>query len=514
MKAGPIEVGKLLQNPYRYCVPIYQRHYVWRRQKQWEPFWNDIRSKAMERLSGRQRRFSHYMGAVVLETRGGFSARRVPAFQVVDGQQRLTTFQVFLAAARDYADFIGHKSAAERISSYLLNRDAHLMEDPEVEIFKVWPTEADRLVFTNIINLGGRAELKKKYRQHFYKQRDRIHDYKITPRILAAYGYFYDCIRHATETDELEDEFAEPLNVEENGDEEDDSEEAPVVTKKQNGDIPREYKLDAVWQSLVEEFKVVEIILEEGDDAQIIFETLNERGEPLLAADLVRNNIFYRADDRKENPEKLFKTHWKPFEAAFWSEEEKQGRYKKPRIEFFLANFIAGQIAGEVNLTKLFSEYKSFIKTKKYPTVAAEINELVEYGEIYRELIERKSESALAHFSQRLLPWDVTTVFPVVLRVWAKSDINDEEKSAILSVFLSFIVRRAVCGLTPKNYNKFFLTILHTLKPLAGALLYWSIFYRSKPGNPHASQGTMNSSGNGSTRQFTISYSRVGRAPC
>jgi hypothetical protein len=206
--------------------------------------------------------------------------------------------------------------------------------------------------------------------------------------------------------------------------------------------------------------KVVEITLEEGDDAQIIFETLNERGEPLLAADLVRNNIFYRADDRRENPEKLFKTLWKPFEAVFWSEEEKQGRYKKPRIEFFLGNFIAGQIAGEVNLTKLFSEYKAFIKTKKYPTVTAEVHELAEYGEIYRELLERKSESSLSHFSRRLLPWDVTTVFPVVLRVWARTDVSDTEKAAILNILLSFIVRRAVCGLTPKNYNKFFLTII------------------------------------------------------
>jgi hypothetical protein len=308
------------------------------------------------------------------------------------------------------------------------------MEDPDVEIFKVWPTEADREVFINIINLGGRVELKKKYRKHFYKRRDRIYDYKTTPRILAAYGYFYDCIRHAIETDELEDEFAEPLKIEEDSDERDDADDTKTPDKTLNSDIPSEHKLDAVWQSLVEEFKVVEIILEEGDDAQVIFETLNERGEPLLAADLVRNNIFYRADDRKENPEKLFKTYWKPFEAAFWSEEEKQGRYKKPRIEFFLANFIAGQIAGEVNLTKLFSEYKSFIKTKKYPSVSAEIHQLVEYGTIYRELIERKSDSALAHFSQRLLPWDVITVFPVVLRMWARKDVADKEKVAILSL--------------------------------------------------------------------------------
>jgi hypothetical protein len=42
MKAGPVKIGTLLQNRNRYCVPIYQRHYVWNREKQWEPSWQDI----------------------------------------------------------------------------------------------------------------------------------------------------------------------------------------------------------------------------------------------------------------------------------------------------------------------------------------------------------------------------------------------------------------------------------------------------------------------------------------
>ena len=71
-----------------------------------------------------------------------------------------------------------------------------------------------------------------------------------------------------------------------------------------------ELRLDSLWEALIEEFKVVEITLEEGDDAQVIFETLNERGEPLLAADLVRHNIFHRADARREHAEKLFDRYW------------------------------------------------------------------------------------------------------------------------------------------------------------------------------------------------------------
>jgi len=454
MRAGPIVVGSLLQNRNRFCVPIYQRHYVWTKEKQWEPFWSDIRTKAIERLAGRERRFSHFMGAVVLEARGGFSARRVPSFQVVDGQQRLTTFQLFLAAARDYASSIGHTGGAETINTYLLNRDPHLMEEPEVEIFKVWPTQFDRALFTDIIQLGNRESLKRKYGDHFYKgkKRDQIYEYSTVPSVLRAYGYFYDRLRHAVETDDLDDEFIEAH--------EEDEDETPAPS---SSEFPKALKLDTLWQSLVEEFKVVEIVLEEGDDAQVIFETLNERGEPLLAADLVRNNIFHRADAAKEKPEKLFETHWKPFEDPFWTVGEKQGRYKKPRIEFFLANFIAGQIAGEVNLSKLFSEYKAFNKSKKYPNVEAELKDIGRFGAIYKELVGRAGDNALARFSRRLFPWDVTTVFPLVMRI-AAEEMPEEDKTLCLDTLLAFIVRRAVCGLTTKNYNKFFLSAIAHLQ--------------------------------------------------
>jgi len=460
MKAGPIEIGRLLQNRQRFCVPIYQRHYVWTKQKQWEPFWNDVRTKAIECLAGRERRFSHFMGAVVLETRGGFSAGKVPSFQVVDGQQRLTTFQLFLAAARDYAVQAEFLASAEKIKDYLLNDKPHLMEDQEVEVFKVWPTQFDRSMFIDIVTLGRKA-LRQKYLTYFYARRDRVYDYKSTPNLLGAYGYFFDRIKQAVETDELDDEFSEVLTE---ADFDETTEQGESSDSK-----AREIKLDSIWRALVEEFKVVEITLEEGDDAQVIFETLNERGEPLLAADLVRNNIFHRADAAGEKAEQLFATHWKPFEDAFWSVEEKQGRYKKPRVEFFLANFIAGKIAGEVNLGKLFSEYKAFLKPPKgakeqrYATVAEEIKELARLGGIYREIIERTSDTELAAFSRRLQPWDVTTVFPLVMRIWAATSMSEEQKGECLRMLLSLIVRRAVCGLTTKNYNKFFLMVVDHL---------------------------------------------------
>lgn len=457
MKAGPVEIGTLLQNRNRYCVPIYQRHYVWSREKQWEPFWQDIRTKAIERLAGRERRFSHFMGAVVLESRARPSVKQVPSFQVVDGQQRLTTFQLFLTAARHYARHIGHETSEGNIKRYMLNSDPQLMENPEVEIYKVWPTQSNRQLFVNIVSSEDRSTLRQSYSEHWLTKRDQVKEFSTIPSMLRAYDYFYGRIKHSVETDDLLDELDEAPEVE-------DPEKIPPADE-----TPLELKLDAIWQSLLEEFKVVEIVLDEGDDAQVIFETLNDRGEPLLAADLVRNNIFQRADARGEDAETLFKKHWKPFEDGFWSALEKQGRYKKQRVEFFLANFIAGKVAGEVTISKLFSEYKAFLRSSqnntgsRYATVVAEIQDLERYGRIYREIVEHTSGSSLAVFSARLRPWDVTTINPLLLRVWA-SDMTVEDKQKSLDLLLSLIVRRAVCGLGSKNYNNLFLTVIAALE--------------------------------------------------
>ena len=221
------------------------------------------------------------MGAVVLEARGAASSRQVTSFQVVDGQQRLTTFQLYLAAARDYAKQAGFEDTVGLIEGYLVNEKKHLMEDPYIEQFKVWPTKYDRELFQDIV-MGGRSELRKKYGQHFYKGLDKIYEYRTIPKLLGAYGFFFDRIKHAVESDDLDDDFAETIEAEEKETTGDDS------CSKTADRMDLECRLDALWEALIEEFKIVEIRLEEGDDAQVIFETLNERGEPLLAADLVR----------------------------------------------------------------------------------------------------------------------------------------------------------------------------------------------------------------------------------
>ena len=144
--------------------------------------------KRSRRLEGRDRRFSHFMGAVVLETRGGFprSVFHLPRLLTVNNGSRPSRFSS--RAVRDFATAKGFGATAETIENYLLNDKPQQMEEPSVEVYKVWPTEADRTMFIDILTLG-REKLRAEYPEHFYKTRDKIYDYRTTPRLIAAYDF-------------------------------------------------------------------------------------------------------------------------------------------------------------------------------------------------------------------------------------------------------------------------------------------------------------------------------------
>lgn len=99
MDAGTLSIRDIFGHDRRHVVPLFQRPYVWTREIQWEPFWEDIRSVA-ERLLQNGSTRPHFLGAIVLDQlrkpTGHLETRLV-----IDGQQRLTTIQLFLEAFCD-----------------------------------------------------------------------------------------------------------------------------------------------------------------------------------------------------------------------------------------------------------------------------------------------------------------------------------------------------------------------------------------------------------------------------
>ncbi|MBV9565823.1 MAG: DUF262 domain-containing protein [Bradyrhizobium sp.] len=66
IKSETIAIQQVFQDRRQYRVPFYQRAYVWTKEEQWEPLWNDVAEKAEARGNG-ENPPPHFLGAIVLE---------------------------------------------------------------------------------------------------------------------------------------------------------------------------------------------------------------------------------------------------------------------------------------------------------------------------------------------------------------------------------------------------------------------------------------------------------------
>ena len=221
-----------------------------------------------------------------------------------------------------------------------------------------------------------------------------------------------------------------------------------------------ERSLEQIAEALLRDLRLVSISLDADDDAQVIFETLNGRGAELHATDLIRNFIFMRADKDRADGAALYDTLWSPFEGAFWTEDQRRGRLKKPRLEWFFQSALQAQMADNVDIGRLYADYRKFGMGARTPDPAATQLELFKgYAKSYVQFTSGAGKTPIAAFGKRIASWDAAPTHALVLRVASLALPQDDERK-IYDDIMSYLVRRAICGLTPKNYNNVFLQLL------------------------------------------------------
>jgi len=463
----PVEV--VLKEARRFMVPLYQRKYQWG-DKRLEPFWEDVMAKAIEVLEG-DAKFEHYMGALILSpVDQGSQIGITPVVQVVDGQQRLTTFQIMLAALREIARHHELTDLIEHIDGYLLNVPKSKDRDPLAK-FKLNPTPSDRELFHDLIELTY-PEVSKKYRHLYWGSK--------VPKntefpAFRAYHLFYSWI----------DDFSFYGPDEESGIDLDA--DAPALDEAEEVEIELiAERLEAILTAMLDRLKLVVITLGENDDAQVIFETLNSKGEPLLAMDLVRNNIFHRAEKQSASVEELYTKLWTPFDLGWWKEAAPNARPTRPRIDHFLAHTLAAETGEKISMRELYAEYRAFAVPKNKPRfedVEDELRLIETYAPLYETLEGRKHEDAALHWlGRKLAAWQVTTAYPIAMQL-GRSDLSDGERQELAELIYSYLVRRAICGLTTKNLNKLFQSLSAEFKAKGPSVAVFADFFINRAGD-------------------------------
>ncbi len=418
MDSGTLNLGKIFGQDRRHVVPLFQRPYVWNKEQQWDPLWNDIRTVA-ERLLAKQEVKPHFLGAIVLDQMrkptGHLETRLL-----IDGQQRLTTAQLLLES---FADACGrfHVDKYYKALLKLTRNDDPMSEDADEE-FKVWPTNSDQVHFRNVMRAGSAEEVRKLYGKKANEDAGQA--------LADGYLYFSEMIEGWLKP--MEEGF--------------------------------EGRVDALYKAIREHLRMVVIDLDDQDDAQVIFETLNARGTPLLPSDLVKNFLFHRLD-RKE-ADNLYQQYWQPFdyEEKYWRSEQGRGHARRAKIDLFLQNYLTARKRDDVPTAHLYTTFREWASYPDSDTPAEHLKRLHSYSQVYKQFDSWPHDSRERTFFDRLKVMDISSANPFLLELFVKFGIERDEVLQTVADIESFLVRRMVCGLNTRGYNRLFVDMLAKLE--------------------------------------------------
>jgi len=223
--------------------------------------------------------------------------------------------------------------------------------------------------------------------------------------------------------------------------------------------------------AILDKLQFVEITLSSEEDEQQIFDTINSLGVDLTIAELLKNELFRRED------EKLFNSTWKKaFEEEnkkFWDTTVTSGRRRRQNIDMLLQAYLL--IRSNANdkymnrLDSLFMSYKNFIRHNSIADSTSRrekfIRNLMDYADVYKENINSDllnqdidKASAVKRMNLVVFGLSITTIIPYLLYVLKEADIDNRDK--IFSLLESYIVRRVVCKETSKDYNNMFASFI------------------------------------------------------
>lgn len=320
MKADTNTLQDVLHGDRRFVIPVYQRPYVWNRERQWEPLWTDVESTAVRLAETRQVSYRadkpastaddeatpHFLGAIVVEPYPT-GPLDIKTRLVVDGQQRLITLQLLLMGTLDALRREGTARLQLAQLRKLTRNDEEIWSGDDVH--KVWPRQMESA----------------RYRRAVADERLSSDD----SVFAAARDFFFSQAIGFLEDESVpEDPYAEGDSV--------------------------QRRASLLVSTLLALVKLVMIDLENVDDAQVIFEALNARNTPLSATDLVKNLLFMRAQTKGHNPQKLYDEVWARFDKAddWWRESIGVGHARRARQDWLMGDWLIAQ-RGRVSSTSV-----------------------------------------------------------------------------------------------------------------------------------------------------------------
>lgn len=221
------------------------------------------------------------------------------------------------------------------------------------------------------------------------------------------------------------------------------------------------YAFDRVLYAL-KRFSIVYIKLDERDNAQQIFESINSTGERLTASDLIRNFIMMNKSNEEQTM--LYKQYWRKLEAVFDNSKGMEDFFR-----YYLAAMTEEYSAKHV-LYQTFKEY--WYKERESASDVELLQKLVRYSEYFVNLYYKKPDGKYLEVLSDFQSMESMMPAPFVLELseWYYFDkvISEEQYFEIINVINGYQLRRYFNGDDTSRVSKAFPSYLkHVRKYVA-----------------------------------------------
>ncbi len=389
MKAVDAHLLTLLKASSQYIVPIYQRVYSWQ-EPECSQLWDDILRAGSNPKLG-----AHFTGSIVYVARGESTNTSAQPDLIIDGQQRVTTVTLILAALaarlaqlpqgeREPIDGFSPKKIRNR---YLLNDD----EDGE-RAFKLILSKSDKDALIAVLQGVAPSE-------------------DLATRVIDNHAYFRQRL-------------ADP-----------------------------QLDLSAVCRGL-DKLVVVDVKLERGvDNPQLVFEAMNSTGKKLSQADLIRNYVLM--DLAPKEQEKLYTAYWRPMELEFAGGSESQF---DEFVRHYLT-IKTGAIPRQDDIYDAFKDHATaFVDGgETIESLVIELRQYAR--RYCAMALGEEADAKLRRAFKDLDQIRADVVYPFLLEAYTDYDLGTldrDDMHEIVQMVTSYVFRRAVCRIPTNSLNKTF----------------------------------------------------------
>ena len=309
-------------------------------------------------------------------------------YHIIDGQQRLTTVSLLLLAIRNLIRQKKITAQEDRLDDQINDRFLVSPWAKEDDKIKLRPVKSDREA---LAKLFGEEE-----------------DYDPASNLTLNYRFFCDQI------------------------------------------LKEEVSVDDLYAA-IGKLEIISITLDQHDNAQLIFESLNSTGLALTEGDKIRNYILMGQPPKDQN--KLYDTYWTTIERCTGND-----------VSGFVRDYLSVKQQVTPTISNVYRAFKDYAEKAQLP-IEALLDDLRRYARFFEKLLTCKSglkEKKLDDCLYRMARLEIVVTRPFLMEVLRLNQDGKLTVDDVLQIFLiteNYLFRRNICEVPTNALNKIFLNL-------------------------------------------------------